>query len=123
MTRSPYPGAGSRRSGRRHPIVSRLAVDGVSMVPTLAPGDRVVALRWPRLEAGDLVAVVEPDSGGRILVKRVATLMAETIEVIGDNEGASRDSRTIGPISRRDVVGRVVYRYQPREAAGWFRRR
>lgn len=113
--------AAARRS-RCRPLVMRLEVDGVSMIPELAPGDRVVAFCWPRLEPGDLVAAADPEVPGRVLVKRVARLGAETVELAGDNAAASRDSRHFGPVSRRQVLGRVLWRYHPAEAAGAFRR-
>lgn len=93
------------------------------MLPELAPGDRLIALRSPVLEPGDIVAVTDPAQPGRILVKRVAGLRAETIEIAGDNAGVSRDSRHFGPVSRRQVLGRVIYRYQPPDAVRSFWRR
>lgn len=35
--------------------------------------------------------------------------------VLGDNRGNSRDSRQLGPIPLRDVMGRVEYIYLPAE--------
>lgn len=149
MTPSPYPGAQERpvrrtcgRSGRigvvlagvavsaaaavalaaRSGLVRRIEVAGVSMLPELAPGDRLVVLRWPHLAVGDIVAFADPEDSARVLVKRVSRLHALSIEVAGDNEGASRDSRQFGPVSRRDVLGRVVGRYEPAAAARLFRR-
>jgi nickel-type superoxide dismutase maturation protease len=107
---------------RRAQPVTRVTVAGVSMVPELAPGDRLVVVRWPALEPGDVVALRDPGEPGRILVKRVSRLHAATIEVRGDNTGASRDSREIGAISRGDVIGRVVYRYHPPGRAGTIAR-
>jgi len=88
------------------------------MLPALAPGDRLLVVRSPVLEPGDVVALVDPEAPGRILVKRVARLHALEVEVRGDNEQVSRDSRQFGPVSRRDVLGRAVYRYHPPAAAG-----
>lgn len=99
----------------------RLVVDGISMEPTLSPGDRLLVLRlparWP-LRPGDLVAVADPRAARRLLVKRVSSLGAGTVEVIGDNATASTDSRDFGPLGRRAVFGKVVYRYAPRARAG-----
>ncbi len=93
------------------------------MLPELAPGDRLVGVRLPVLERGDLVAFEDPEHPGRVLVKRVAALQATSVEVIGDNEAVSRDSRRFGPVPRRRLLGRIVYRYEPPAAAGWLRRR
>jgi nickel-type superoxide dismutase maturation protease len=88
------------------------------MLPALAAGDRLLVVRSPVLEPGDVVAVLDPEERGRILVKRVTRLHALEVEVRGDNEQVSRDSRRFGPVSRRDVLGRAVYRYHPPAAAG-----
>jgi nickel-type superoxide dismutase maturation protease len=99
----------------------RLVVDGTSMEPTLSPGDRLLVLRlpapWP-LRRGDLVAVPDPRTAQRLLVKRVGSLGSGTVSVLGDNEAASTDSRDFGPLARAAVFGRVVYRYAPRQRAG-----
>ena len=96
----------------------RLAVEGDSMDPTLRAGDRVVAIRLP-IRAGDVVAVRDPRSPARILVKRAASVGAGgAIDVRGDNPSSSTDSRHFGPVPRHLVVGRVVYRYAPPASAG-----
>lgn len=88
------------------------------MLPALAPGERLLVLRSPVLQEGDIVAFLDPVAPERLLVKRVVRLEAATIEVAGDNPGASRDSRHFGPVPRRLVVGRAIYRYHPAQAAG-----
>jgi nickel-type superoxide dismutase maturation protease len=93
------------------------------MRPALEPGDRlvVVALR-PR--AGDVVAVVDPRDGERVMVKRVAAVDPGdgTVTVLGDNPPASTDSRTFGPVRSDHVLGRAVYRYWPDDRRGWLTR-
>ncbi len=88
------------------------------MLPSLAPGERLLIWRTPVLEEGDIVALHDPASKRRLLVKRVVRLEAERVEVEGDNSAASRDSRHFGPVPRRLVIGRAVYRYHPPSAAG-----
>ena len=107
---------------RRQRPVFRVVVEGVSMLPELSPGDRLVAVRTPVLEPGDIVAISDPDMPDRVLVKRVSRLGALSIEVSGDNSAASRDSRTFGAVGRREVLGRAVYRYHPPARAGRLRR-
>ena len=99
--------------------VVRVEVGGSSMVPTLLPGDRVVAVRTLATRVGDVVAVADPRMASRLLVKRVVTVHADGgVEVAGDNPAASTDSRTFGRVSGGGVRGRVVWRYWPPERRG-----
>lgn len=88
------------------------------MTPTLEPGDRLVVVRLGRLRPGDLVALHDPAEPARLLVKRIAALGPAGVEVRGDNEAASRDSRAFGAVQPSGVVGRAVYRYFPPTRAG-----
>jgi signal peptidase I len=60
-------------------------VDGESMVPTLSPGDRVVALptTFVPVRRGDVVLVRDPRRPDRVTIKRVVGLPGETVEVRG----------------------------------------
>jgi hypothetical protein len=40
------------------------------------------------------------------------------VHVVGDNGGASRDSRDFGAVDPAAVLGVAVYRYHPRNRAG-----
>jgi nickel-type superoxide dismutase maturation protease len=99
----------------------RLEVEGASMRPTLEPGDRLVVRRAGRRRVyrpGELVAVRDPRRPGRLLVKRVAAVGPEGLDVRGDNPAESTDSRQFGPVGHRDVVGVVVHRYGPARRGG-----
>jgi nickel-type superoxide dismutase maturation protease len=101
----------------------RVVVDGPSMEPTLCSGDRLVVVRRLRLRLGDVVAVRDPGHGSRMLVKRVVARSGDEVVVAGDNPDRSTDSRSFGPVGRRAVVGRVVYRYGPPGRRGPLLRR
>ena len=105
--------------------VRRVEVAGSSMAPALLPGDRLVVIGlpwfpqpWPR--AGAVVALRDPRLPGRILIKRVSAVDRGlgTLEVLGDDPGASTDSREFGPVPRSSLVGRAVYRYAPAGRSG-----
>ena len=96
----------------------RLEVAGNSMLPSFAPGDRVVAVEGLRVRSGDVVAVVDPRDSSRLLVKRVHRVAGGSVEVLGDNDLESKDSRTFGQVGLAAIRGRVVYRYFPPERAG-----
>jgi nickel-type superoxide dismutase maturation protease len=106
-----------------HLPLGRLQVTGESMAPTLRPGDRVVVLHGlgplrPVVRVGDLVALADPRAAARIMIKRVAGFEGNRVVVRGDNEAASTDSRHFGPVDRRAIRGRVVYRYHPQDRRG-----
>ena len=88
------------------------------MLPTLQPGDRLLVAGILRGRPGDVVAVVDPRDGGRTMVKRVTAVDGDGVTVLGDNPPASTDSRTFGPVPRRLLLGRVVYRYWPESRRG-----
>ena len=97
--------------------VRLVVVEGDSMRPALAPGDRLLVLGLP-VRVGDVVAV---RLDGRTMVKRVAALGEDDLEVRGDNPAASTDSRVFGPVPHAAVLGRAVYRYAPAARAGRLR--
>lgn len=102
--------------------VRRVEVAGDSMRPTLEPGDRLVLFRIGRVRPGDLLAVPDPRRPDRVVVKRLAEVSADGLVVLGDNAGASTDSRQFGAVARRAVRGRAVYRYAPDHRRGPLRR-
>jgi nickel-type superoxide dismutase maturation protease len=100
-------------------VARRVTVAGASMEPALSPGDRL--LFFPplsRLRPGDIVAVPDPRQPARLLVKRVTSLDGRFVSVEGDNPDESTDSRVFGPVERRAILGRAVYRYAPAGRVG-----
>ena len=98
--------------------VIRLEVVGDSMLPTLRPGDRLLARPRRRIHPGELVAVPDPRRPDRLLVKRVEGIIGEEVYLAGDNPAASTDSRTFGTVARSSVAGQVRWRYWPPDRAG-----
>jgi nickel-type superoxide dismutase maturation protease len=98
--------------------LGRVVVEGRSMEPTLAPGDRLLVARARRPRPGDLVAVRDPRQPQRLLVKRVVSAEGGRLVLRGDNDAASTDSRSFGPVPGRLVRGRVLRRYAPASRRG-----
>ena len=100
----------------------RVEVAGESMSPTLRPGDWLVATRAGRIHRGSVVVLRHP---GRTfdLVKRVRAVPCDQVDgrilgpdeylVVGDNETASTDGRSFGPVPREAIEGVVRFRYHP----------
>lgn len=94
-------------------------VSGTSMVPTLLPGDRLVVVRrLGGVVPGDLVLAPDPRAPSRVLVKRVARVAGGSVDLAGEEPGASTDSRVFGSVPLGAVRERVVYRYYPPDRAG-----
>jgi nickel-type superoxide dismutase maturation protease len=90
------------------------------MVPALQPGDRLLVLPAWGLRIGHVIAARDPRDPGRLIIKRVAAIdrRAALVTVLGDNPDASTDSRAFGPVPRRSIAGRAIYRYAPISRAG-----
>ena len=89
----------------------RFVVSDTSMQPALRHGDRVLVATWLVPRVGDMVVLRDPEAHSTFIVKRVHQLNADNVDVRGDNPYVSRDSRHFGPVPKKLIVGRVVYRY------------
>ncbi|MGH8898146.1 MAG: nickel-type superoxide dismutase maturation protease [Egibacteraceae bacterium] len=99
--------------------LDRVTVTGLSMAPTLLPGDRLLVLRTWRVRVGDVAVVRDPRDPSLEVVKRVVGLDQDgAVEVRGDHAAASTDSRTYGSVPRALLVGRAIYRYAPPTRTG-----
>lgn len=76
------------------------------MLPAFRPGDVVISLRVSSRK-GDVVIARQ---NGREVIKRVATIELGNYYLQGDNMKRSTDSRTLGPVKRTDIIGRVIAR-------------
>jgi nickel-type superoxide dismutase maturation protease len=98
--------------------VRRVEVHGPSMLPTLAPGERLVVVRTWRVRPGDVIVLVDPAAPDRALVKRALAISGGEVTVGGDNSSLSVDSRRFGPVALDRVLGRAAYRYHPPHQRG-----
>ena len=111
----------------------RVEVAGVSMQPTLHPGDYLVATKFGAVRRGALVVVERPGERHLEVVKRVVGVPGDRINgrflqtaeysVVGDRSDRSTDSRTFGPVTKAAIRGIVRLRYWPPARVKWFRRR
>jgi signal peptidase I len=86
-------------------------VSGLSMIPTLAPGERLLVLTNGPVVLGDIVVFKRAD---QFDVKRVLHIETDGIFAQGDNDLVSTDSRSYGLIPFDDVLGTVTYRLWPK---------
>ena len=84
------------------------------MVPTLAPGDllfiRHLAAHSSALRLGQIVVAKVAQS---FQIKRIAGFSDEGVELAGDNESVSTDSRDYGAIEYSQVVAVALFRVWP----------
>jgi signal peptidase I len=104
---------------------ARIAIEGVSMAPTLVPGDWALVVTPERFHRDDVVDVEHPQRPGYEIVKRLVGVPGSTVggRELGDNEywvegdfaHRSTDSREFGPLSRENLKAKVVLVYWPLE--------
>jgi nickel-type superoxide dismutase maturation protease len=78
-----------------------------SMEPAISDGDYVVVSAFSGIKVGDIVVLLHP-KGDFPIVKRVAKLTGDYIEVRGDNPALSKDSREFGRVRRSSLIGKVL---------------
>jgi nickel-type superoxide dismutase maturation protease len=104
---------------------ARVAIEGVSMAPTLLPGDWVLVVTPERYERDDVVVVEHPQRPGYEVVKRIVGVPGDMVgdRVLGDDEywvegdfaQRSTDSRQFGPVPRESLKAKAVLIYWPLE--------
>ncbi|MGH9078177.1 MAG: S26 family signal peptidase [Acidimicrobiales bacterium] len=99
----------------------RVEVAGTSMEPALAAGDRLLLVRGRRARPGLVVSLPDPRDPARTVVKRVFAAHGGLLDLRGDNQSQSTDSRTWGLVASRHVTGVALYRYAPRDRVGRLR--
>jgi phage repressor protein C with HTH and peptisase S24 domain len=76
------------------------------MAPVLTPGQLVVGRFTRELRPGDVVIV---SHNGLEKIKRIQRQQGDLIYLLGDNPGASTDSRDFGWVQAKHIVAKVVW--------------
>ncbi len=80
------------------------------MFPTLKPNQDILSFNWAyfrrKPQVGDIVIVKVK---GREIVKRVTKILDGEFWIEGDNKKMSTDSESFGPISRTQIIGKVIW--------------
>ena len=87
------------------------------MQPTLEPGDRVLVRRLgrkPKPSLGSLVVTWHPQQSKLRLIKRLMSVEETGLWLLGDNPARSTDSRQLGAVPTKLLIGEVVGRF-PRD--------
>lgn len=82
-------------------------IEGLSMIPTYQPGDRVLVKYGANFLVGDIVLI---DFKERIDIKRVVKIEDDRVYVEGDNSAVSIDSRQYGPVKNSRILAKVLFR-------------
>ena len=106
-------------------LLTVYTVDGHSMDPTLHTGQLLLINRLAYLrsspQVGDIVVVSFGNQGeitfvkrvegiaGQLVAGRLAPLGQNQLFIEGDNRSFSTDSRSYGPITERQVLGKVIW--------------
>ncbi|MEA5466335.1 S26 family signal peptidase [Leptothoe sp. PORK10 BA2] len=95
--------------GRRR----RFVVRETSMVPTLRPGDTVLAAMGAEVQLGDIAIATHPLQPNMLLIKRVQEIFYDgSVYLISDNTTGPSvlDSRHFGVFTASTIIGRVTSR-------------
>jgi len=95
----------------RWPLI-RAAVAERSMLPTLQPGDWLLARRSRRVRPGQIVLARHPGRPTLLLVKRAVRRESGGWWLESDNPAPGAvDSRSFGPVPPALIVGVLLFRY------------
>ena len=91
--------------GRRRAFL----IEGDSMLPRLANGDKVLIDLKGYIAVGDVVLAQHPYKSNVKIIKRVSGIADDgRLTLSGDNPAESTDSRTFGNVSLESIIGKVT---------------
>ena len=81
------------------------------MLPVLQDGDLISIDAKADFAIGDIVVARHPFKKSSKVLKRISVINADKKYFLtGDNVSESTDSRTLGAILRKDILGKVICR-------------
>jgi nickel-type superoxide dismutase maturation protease len=90
----------------------KYTITGHSMEPELLQGTQVLVSSIPYLffrpKTNDVIAFKNKEDK-KIYVKRIVGIKNNTFYVLGDNKQDSKDSKSFGWITKKDIIGKVIY--------------
>lgn len=89
-------------------ILRVLRVSGHSMQPAFMEGDIVIVSSLFPIRPFDVVAFKYRN---KTLLKRVTDIRSGAFRVVGDNVADSLDSKSFGDVIKRDIIGKVVFKF------------
>lgn len=93
-------------------LLSRFKIHGHSMEPTIKNGASVlvsgIPYLFPKPKISDIVAFRGKETG-KVFIKRIVKVDRDKYFVSGDNKNDSIDSRKLGWITKREIVGKVIW--------------
>lgn len=119
-------------------IAQPFIVSGASMEPTFHNGDYLIvdelSYQFNGPQKNDVIIFRYPLEPSKYFIKRVEGVPGEKVKtsgkeitlkeneyyVLGDNRGASSDSRIWGPVTKNFIVGRAIVRLWPFNKLGLF---
>jgi nickel-type superoxide dismutase maturation protease len=93
-------------------LLTRFTISGHSMQPTLMESDSVLVSSVPYIfskpKVRDIIAFKDSKTK-KVFIKRVTKVENDKYEVLGDNPLDSKDSRSFGWITKKDIIGKVIF--------------
>ena len=80
------------------------------MTPFLKAGDTVLVFKFLKPKVGDIVVFKFADQ--KFYIKRISKIKKHQYYLKGDNSKKSIDSREMGWIYKKDIIGKVIYKIE-----------
>lgn len=88
----------------------KFKIAGNSMFPTFESGDEILVNRLSYLlskpSIGDVIVIKK----NKFIIKRITKIKKNEFFIVGDNGERSIDSRDFGWISKKEIVGKVMFK-------------